>query len=72
LSKFGDELGGWDRVECRDAIGGRDRACLEMHLVAEIKLKSVMQLEDVIKRVRRCIWRPRSCNSEMLLEAVIE
>jgi len=31
-----------------------------------------MHLEAVIARVRRCIWRPRSSNSEMHLEAVIE
>jgi len=40
----------------------------EMHLEAEIKL----HLEAVIERVWRCIWRPRSSNSEMHLEAVIE
>jgi len=31
-----------------------------------------MHLEAVIERVWRCIWRLRSCNSEMHLEAVIE
>jgi len=31
-----------------------------------------MHLEAVIERVWRCVWRPRSCNSEMHLEAVIE
>ena len=43
-----------------------------MHLEAEIKLKSEMHLEAVIERVWRYIWRPRLCNSEMNLEAVIE
>jgi len=32
----------------RDALGGRDRACLEMHL------------EAGIERVWRCTWRPGS------------
>jgi hypothetical protein len=31
-----------------------------------------MHLEAVIERVRRCIWRLRSCNSEMHLEAEIK
>jgi hypothetical protein len=43
-----------------------------MHLKAGIELNSEMQLEAVIKRVWRCIWRPRSSNSEIHLEAEIE
>jgi hypothetical protein len=31
-----------------------------------------MQLEAMIELVWRCIWRPRVCNSEMYLKAVIE
>jgi hypothetical protein len=31
-----------------------------------------MHLEAVIERVWRCIWRPRSYNSEMHLEVMIE
>jgi len=31
-----------------------------------------MHLEAVIERVWRCIWRPRSSNSEMQLEAQIK
>jgi hypothetical protein len=34
---LGGALGGRDRVELRDAPGGRDGAGLEMHLEAEIK-----------------------------------
>jgi len=45
---------------------------LEMHLEAGIELNSGIHLEAVIKRVGRCIWRPKSCNSEKHLEAVIE
>jgi hypothetical protein len=56
----------------RDALGGRERASLEMHLEVEIKLNSEMHLEAVIERDWRCIWRPRSSHSEMHLEAVIE
>jgi hypothetical protein len=44
---------------------------LEMHLEAMIELNSEMHLEGVIERVWRCIWRPRSSNSEMHLEAEI-
>jgi len=58
--------------ELRDALEGRDRASLEMHMEAEIKLISEMHLEAVIKQVWRCIWRPWSCNFGMHLEAVIE
>jgi len=43
-----------------DALGGYDRASLEMHL------------EAVIKRDWRFIRRPKSNHSEMHLEAVIE
>jgi len=57
--------------QLRDALGGRNRASLEMHLEAEIKLNSEMYLEAAIERVWICIWRPRSCNSEMHLEAMI-
>jgi hypothetical protein len=35
----------------RDAVGGRDRASLEMHLEAEIKLNTEMHLEALIERV---------------------
>jgi len=55
-----------------DALGGRDRAGLEMHLEAENKLNSEMHMEAEIERVWRCIWRPRSSNSENHLEAVME
>ena len=41
--------------ELRDAFGGRNRARLEMHLQAEIKMNSEMHLEAVIERVCRCI-----------------
>jgi hypothetical protein len=43
-----------------------------MHLEAKIELNSELHLEDEIEPVWRCIWRPRSSNSEMLLEAVTE
>jgi len=54
--------------QCGDALGGCDRASLEMHL------------EAVFKRVCRCTWRPWSCELsccnraglEIRLEAVIE
>jgi len=39
--------------------GGRDRACLEMHLETEIEWTQ-MHLEAGIERVWRCTWRPRS------------
>ena len=42
-----------------------------MHLEAEIKLNLEMHLEAAIERVWRCIWRPRSYNSEMHSEAVV-
>jgi hypothetical protein len=42
-----------------------------MHLEAEIKLNSEMNLEAVMEQVWRCTWRPRLCNSEMHLKAVI-
>jgi len=45
---------------------------LEMHLEAEIELNSAMPLEAVIERGWGCIWRLRSSNSEMHLEAMIE
>jgi hypothetical protein len=37
----------------RDTLGGRDRASLDMHLEAEIKLNSEMHLEAMIKRVQK-------------------
>jgi hypothetical protein len=43
-----------------------------MHLQAEIKLNSEMHVEAEIERVWRCIWRPRSCNLDMHLEAVMD
>jgi len=46
--------------ELRDALGGRNRASLEMHLEAKIKLNSDMHLEAVIKRVWRSTCRPSS------------
>jgi len=75
-----DALTGRDRVERVNALGGRDGTGLEMHLAAEIDLNPEMQLEAEIEQVWRCIWkyiwswiwRPRSSNSEMFLEAVIE
>lgn len=45
---------------------------LEMELEAEIECNSEMHLGDVIELVWRCIWRPRSSNSEIRYEAVIE
>jgi len=36
-SEFGDALGDRDRVELRDALGGRNQAGFEMHLEAEIE-----------------------------------
>ena len=42
-----------------------------MHLEAEIKLNSEMHLEAVIEGVWRYTWKPRSCNSELHLEADI-
>jgi len=59
-SEFGDALAGRDRVELTNAPRGRDRQGLEMHLEVEIELNSQMHLEAGIKRVWRCIWRPRS------------
>jgi hypothetical protein len=59
-------------VKLRDALGGRDRVSLEMHLEAEIKLNSEMHLEDVIAQVWKCTWRLRSEISEIHLEAVTE
>jgi len=41
-------------------------------LEAEIELNSKMQLEALIMRVWRCIWRPRSSNPEMHLDAEIK
>jgi hypothetical protein len=38
-------------VYLRDAHGGHDRASLEMHLEAEIKLNSGMHLETMIELV---------------------
>jgi len=44
-----------------DVLGGRNRACLQIHLEAEIE------------QVWRCTWSPRErVNSEMHLEAVTE
>jgi len=43
--------------ELRDALGGRDRASLEMHLEAEIELTQKMHLEAVIDRVWRSTLR---------------
>jgi hypothetical protein len=43
-----------------------------MHLEAEIELNSERHFEAVMVRVWRCIWRPRSSNSEMHLEAEIK
>jgi len=45
---------------------------LEMHLEVEIELIPEIHMKAMIERVRRCIWRPRSSNSEMHLEAEIE
>jgi len=36
-SKYIDGLGGRDRVELSNALGGHDQVGLEMHLEAEIK-----------------------------------
>jgi len=46
--------------ECGEALGGREQVNTEVNL------------EDVIKRVWRCMWRPPSCNSKMHLGAVID
>jgi L-serine deaminase len=47
-----------------------------MHVEDEREWNSEMNIEAKIERVwgciGRCIWRPRSSNSEMHLEAVIE
>jgi len=37
-----------DIVQLRDALGGRNRASLEMHLEGEIELNSEMHLEAEI------------------------
>jgi len=39
--------------ELRDALGGRDRACLEMHLEAEVKLTQKMRLEAEVKLTQK-------------------
>jgi len=44
-SEFGDALGGWDRMNSEDALGGRDQSSLEMHS------------EAVTERVWRCTCR---------------
>jgi hypothetical protein len=44
----------------------------KMYLEATIELNSEIQLEAVIQRDWRCIWRPRCSNSEMHLEAKIK
>jgi hypothetical protein len=46
LSDFWNALGGHDRAMFGDALGGRHRAHLAMHL------------EAAIERVWRCNWRP--------------
>jgi hypothetical protein len=43
-----------------------------MPLEAVIEWTSEMHLDAMIEQVWRCIWRPRSSNSEMHLEAMSE
>jgi len=43
--------------DLRNALGGRNRACLEMHLEAEVESIQKMHLEAVIDRVwRSTLW----------------
>jgi hypothetical protein len=76
LSGFGNELRGRDQVELRDALGGQDRADLEMHF--EIHLEAeIEELPDAPGghdrvELREALGGRDGAGLEMHLEAKIE
>ena len=70
-SKFGDALGGPDRVEHRDALGGCDQASLEMHLEAGIEyLRDTLGGQNQVE-LRNALGGHDRASLEMHLEAMI-